>query len=225
MNNKNNIMKKISKLLSLVLRHKPHILNLKMDDKGWVNVDELLINIYEIKGITLLYDELIEIVESNDKKRFTFNNNKSAIRANQGHSINVDLDMEELVPPSILYHGTVEKYLKDIKSMGLKKMNRQHVHLSSDIGTAKNVGSRRGKPIILEVNTTKMIEDGCKFYKSKNGVWLTDYVDSKYIEVLDYEKKYHQLYEKVAKLLVENLNSEEAFSPSVLLRKWDNIRD
>ncbi len=111
-NNKNNFMKNISKLLSLVLRHKPHILNLKMDDKGWVNVDELLINLYEIKGMTLTYDELIEIVESNDKKRFTFNDDKSAIRANQGHSINVDLDMEECVPPSILYHGTVEKNIK-----------------------------------------------------------------------------------------------------------------
>ena len=179
---KNNIMKKISKLLSLVLRHKPHILNLKMDEKGWVNVDELLTNLREIKFLNLTHYGLTEIVETNDKKRFTFNDNKSAIRANQGHSINVDLDMEERVPPSILYHGTVEKYIKDIKSMGLKKMNRQHVHLSSDISTAKNVGSRRGKPIILEVNTTKMIEDGCKFYKSKNGVWLTDYVNSKYIE-------------------------------------------
>jgi putative RNA 2'-phosphotransferase len=175
-------MKNNSKFLSLILRHKPETINIKLDKNGWVGVDELLEKC-SLKDYHITKKELDEIVFSNDKQRFTFNEDKSKIRANQGHSINVDLDLKISIPPITLYHGTVEKFIKPILKEGLKPMNRNHVHLSDNLNTATNVGSRRGNPIILIVDSKSMLKDGYKFYKSKNNVWLTEEVPSKYIKI------------------------------------------
>ncbi len=173
--------KDISKFLSLVLRHSPQTIELQLDQNGWADINELirLCNAFN-KNID---DELLnQVVESNDKKRFAFNEDKTKIRASQGHSISVELNIDEIIPMDMLFHGTVEKCLEAIKKEGLQKMSRQHVHLSSDEETAVKVGSRRGKPIILTVNAKEMYDDGFKFYLSENKVWLTDHVPAKYIE-------------------------------------------
>jgi len=172
-----------SKFISLCLRHKPEAANLTMDKEGWVNVNEL-INALQRKGHNISADILEKIVKENNKKRFAYNENKTKIRASQGHSIDIDLKLKEKEPPELLYHGTASQTVKLIKKNGLKKMNRQHVHLSPDKETAVNVGKRHGYPVVLEIKAKKMHEDGCKFYLSKNRVWLTDYVDIKYISLL-----------------------------------------
>ncbi len=179
---KTNI-KHISKLMSLVLRHDPSVLGITLDKNGWASVDELILGINK-KGKEIDHDFLVEVIETNNKKRFAFNEDKTKIRASQGHSISVDVELDEEVPPSILYHGTVDKFLDLIMDGGLKKMSRQHVHLSHEMATATNVGSRRGKPVILTIDSGKMHQDGVKFYKSANGVWLVDSVEPKYIKVL-----------------------------------------
>lgn len=178
-------MKKISKFLSLVLRHKPETIGLEMDKNGWVSVKELLKKT-KSKFPELNMGLLEEVVSTNDKQRFSFNENKTKIRANQGHSIDVDLKYTEQEPPEILFHGTVDKFLKNIKNEGLQKMSRHHVHLSADEETATKVGSRRGKPVILVIESGKMHSDGIKFYKSENEVWLTDMVEPKYIKFIKY---------------------------------------
>jgi putative RNA 2'-phosphotransferase len=169
-----------SKFLSLVLRHAPEKIQLQLDENGWANVTELITQCNKFhKKINL---ELLNyVVETNDKKRFAFNEDKTMIRASQGHSISVDLDIEAVIPPDFLYHGTVDKFLEAIKTQGLQKMTRQHVHLSQEKETAIKVGSRKGKPIILVVNTKQMHADGFQFYLSENKVWLTNEVPSKYI--------------------------------------------
>lgn len=171
----------ISKFMSLVLRHKPQEIGLELDENGWVSVLEFLDKMNS-KGNNLDFENLEEIVVTNDKKRFAFNEDKTKIRASQGHSVTIDLALEEVLPPETLFHGTVEKFISEIKSKGLLKMSRQHVHLSKDKETAIKVGSRRGNPIILIVDCTKMYQDGFKFYQSENGVWLTDTVPSNYIQ-------------------------------------------
>jgi putative RNA 2'-phosphotransferase len=174
------ITKDTSKFLSLILRHAPEKIELQLDENGWADVNELITQCNKFhKKLNL---ELLNyVVETNDKKRFAFNEDKTMIRASQGHSIKVDLDIEAVIPPDFLYHGTVEKFLESIKNKGLQKMSRQHLHLSQEKETAIKVGSRRGKPIILIVNSKQMQEDGFKFYLSENKVWLTDEVPVKYI--------------------------------------------
>ncbi len=174
-------LKHISKFLSLVLRHKPEEIGLTMDANGWVNVDELIVKCNS-KKLQLDFEMLEEVVMSNDKQRFAFNDEYTKIRANQGHTVNVDLQFEVAKPLDYLYHGTVEKYIDNIRQDGLQKMQRLHVHLSKDLETAVKVGSRRGKPIILKIQALKMFEDGYEFYLSKNGVWLCEQVPAKYIE-------------------------------------------
>ena len=175
------ITKNTSKLLSLVLRHSPQTIQLTLDENGWANVDELIMQCNKFSKE--IDRELVDyIVENNDKKRFAFNEDRTKIRASQGHSISVELELEEAIPTGLLFHGTVEKFLEAIKKEGLQKMSRQHVHLSKDKETALKVGSRRGKPIILSVRAKEMQEDGFKFYLSENNVWLTDHVPAKYIE-------------------------------------------
>jgi putative RNA 2'-phosphotransferase len=174
-------IKNISKFLSLVLRHAPETIHLQLDKNGWANVDEL-IEKWNQSGKKLDFELLEEVVETNDKKRFAFNEDLTRIRANQGHSIDVELNLNELQPTDFLYHGTVEKFIDAIQREGLQKMSRQHVHLSKDKETAVKVGSRRGKPIILKVDAPKMFENGFKFYLSENKVWLTDFVPAEYIE-------------------------------------------
>lgn len=172
--------KNISKFLSLILRHAPETIELNLDKNGWANIDELITQSHQF-GKELNFETLEEIVETNDKKRFTFNDDLTKIRANQGHSINVELNLKESEPSDFLYHGTVEKFIDLIKKDGLKKMNRQYVHLSKDKETAIKVGSRRGKPIILKIDASKMFQDGFIFYLSENNVWLIDEVPVKYI--------------------------------------------
>ena len=127
-------------------------------------------------------DELEEIVATNSKQRFAFNEGHTRIRASQGHSVSVDLDLPIKEPPQFLYHGTVSKFMDAIRMQGLQKMSRQHVHLSADIDTAKLVGSRRGQPIILRIDSAAMQTAGHKFYLSENGVWLTDEVPASFID-------------------------------------------
>lgn len=173
-------LKHISKFISLVLRHRPELIDLTLDEQGWADVDEL-INKASATGTIIDKDILNEIVVTNDKQRFAFNEDKTKIRANQGHSIAIDLHLQPKVPPAILYHGTAEQYLNGIMNIGLKKKTRQHVHLSANIETAKAVGSRHGKPIILTIDALKMHQDGYIFYLSDNKVWLTDNVPTIYI--------------------------------------------
>ena len=170
-----------SRFLSYMLRHKPESVSVELDENGWVEVSALL-NACRASGMNISEVQLTEIVETNDKKRFAFSEAGTKIRASQGHSIaSIDLQLKEVVPPSTLFHGTVEKFMSAIEKSGLQKMNRQHVHLSATVDTATNVGSRRGKPIILYINTVPMYKAGFKFYRSENGVWLTESVPWEYI--------------------------------------------
>jgi putative RNA 2'-phosphotransferase len=171
---------KISKFLSLVLRHAPEKIGLVLDEQGWCDVEELIAKAAN-KQIPFSRAELEEVVVTNDKQRFAFNEDKSRIRANQGHSIEVELKLEAREPPETLFHGTVDRFLDGIRQQGLKKMNRHHVHLSADRLTAEKVGNRRGEAIILVVQTKAMHQDGFVFFLSDNGVWLTDHVPVKYI--------------------------------------------
>ena len=165
----------ISKFLSKHLRHTPDALGLTLQPGGWVAVDDLLSGC-ERQGFAVSYDELIECVETSDKKRFSFDDTGDLIRANQGHSVEVDLQLEEKQPPDVLFHGTVERFLVSIMAEGLKKGKRHHVHLSKETETARKVGARRGKPVILQVDAGKMHSEGFKFFESANGVWLTQMV-------------------------------------------------
>src|SRR5277367_6687768 len=165
----------VSKYLAKHLRHQPDALGLTLQPGGWVNVDDLLAASAGA-GFAITYDALIECVETNDKKRFSFDDTGDLIRANQGHSVEVDLQLEEREPPEILYHGTVERFLASIMAEGLKKGKRHHVHLSKDTDTARKVGARRGKPVILQVDAGKMHGEGFNVFVSVNGVWLTESV-------------------------------------------------
>jgi len=169
-----------SKFLSLILRHKPETIGINLDNNGWTDVQELLIKM-NASGQSLTLEQLITLVDTNDKKRFVFSPDQSKIRANQGHSVSVDLELKELTPPKQLYHGTAIKNIDSIKEKGLIKGDRHHVHLSSDPETARKVGMRYGKPIVLIINSEYMYSDGYKFYLSDNGVWLTDKVLPGYI--------------------------------------------
>jgi putative RNA 2'-phosphotransferase len=174
--------KHISKFLSLVLRHKPQEIGLTLDQNGWASVSELLTRL-NANGSPVTMDLLEEIVDTNNKKRFAFNEDRTQIRASQGHSIEVDLDLQACEPPALLFHGTAEKNLASILATGLKKQNRQHVHLSDNTDTAKNVGGRHGKPVVLHVNAAQMQKDGFIFFLSANQVWLTDEVPPVYLSI------------------------------------------
>ncbi len=170
----------VSKYLAKHLRHAPHELGLKLQPGGCVLVDELL-TAAEKNGFPITYDELVDCVETNDEQRFAFDVSGDLIRANQGHSIDVDLQLEEREPPDALYHGTVERFLSSILKEGLVRGKRHHVHISKDVETARKVGARRGKPVILTVDAGRMHSDGHKFWLSTNGVWLTDAVPPGYL--------------------------------------------
>jgi putative RNA 2'-phosphotransferase len=170
----------VSKFLSLVLRHKPEVIGLTLTLQGWVFIEDLLAAA-KAHGKTIKREVLDEVVFTNDKKRFAFSADGLSIRANQGHSVDVDLELTPQLPPKVLYHGTATRVLSQIKTAGLLKMDRQHVHLSAHEDTATRVGARHGKPIVLIVNTEKMSGDGIPFFLSLNGVWLTEHVPSQYI--------------------------------------------
>ena len=171
---------RISKFLSLVLRHKPEKIGIELDQNGWVDVDAL-IAAANSHGVKLDRRTLTHIVETNSKKRFAFNDSFDKIRASQGHSVDVELGYVSQEPPEILYHGTGEKSVRSILETGLQKRNRQHIHLSSDVETAVMVGQRHGKPFVFDVLAKKMCSDGFEFFLSDNGVWLTETVPPDYL--------------------------------------------
>jgi putative RNA 2'-phosphotransferase len=171
---------KVSKFLSLVLRHQPERIGITLDDAGWVEVSQLL-NACNENGVAISRPSLEEVVRTNDKKRFAFSEDGLKIRASQGHSIEVELAYTPVTPPEILYHGTATRFLDSIKDQGLLKRERHHVHLSGDEETAVKVGSRHGEPLVLIIESERMHNDGFHFYKSENGVWLTNHVPAQYI--------------------------------------------
>lgn len=171
--------KKISKYISLILRHKPEVIGIKLDEHGWANVDELIEGISKTDTIDM--DLLEKIVKEDENNRYSFNADKTLIRANQGHSIAVDVELEEKVPPAVLWHGTGEKYRFSIESIGLIPKSRLYVHLSADLETAKNVGVRHGKLIVYRIDAKRMCADGFHFFLSVNGMWLTKEVPVRYL--------------------------------------------
>lgn len=178
------MQRRVSKLLSFVLRHNPQHIGLTLDYNGWCSTQELIDKINSA-GLHTNIDMLKDIVNTNNKQRFTFNADKSKIRANQGHSIDVELDLKECVPPDILYHGTSSLSVFSIIKEGIHKRQRHHVHLSADKQTALSVGKRHSNlPAILSIDAKQMVADEVKFFLSKNNVWLTDYISPKYIELL-----------------------------------------
>lgn len=173
-------LKNTSKYLSLILRHKPETIGIALNEHGWANVDELITGIAKTHDCSM--EILEEIVRTDEKQRYSFNEDKTLIRANQGHSIPVDVGLEEVLPPEKLWHGTGEKYTASIDVQGLIPKSRLYVHLSKDRDTAVKVGSRHGKPVLYIVKSGEMSRDGFPFYLSKNGVWLTKEVPVKYLE-------------------------------------------
>jgi len=174
---------KISKFLSLVLRHKPEEIGLTLEENGWAAVEKLRAAC-AAHGKAFTLAELREVVETNDKKRFAFDETGGKIRASQGHSVGVEIEFEEKTPPDVLYHGTAEKNVGAIFAEGLKKMARHHVHLSADTDTANKVGARHGKPVVLKIATGKMSAEGFKFYVAANGVWLVAQIPARFLEIL-----------------------------------------
>lgn len=174
---------RISKYLSRHLRHDPARLGLELAPGGWVGVDELLAACAR-HGFHFSRAELAEVVARNDKRRFSFDETGGRIRANQGHSVEVDLQLEPAAPPPVLYHGTGEPAVEAIEAGGLSRMKRHHVHLSADVETARRVGARHGRPAVFAVDAARMAEAGHEFYVSSNGVWLTDSVPAEYLRRL-----------------------------------------
>jgi putative RNA 2'-phosphotransferase len=170
----------ISKYISLILRHKPEEIGITLDEHGWANVSELIEGISKSHEFNM--DMLEDIVATDNKQRYSFNEDHTLIRANQGHSIPVDVELEEVIPPEILYHGTGEKYVASIDQQGLIPKSRLYVHLSGDKETAVKVGQRHGNPVIYIVKSGDMNRDGIVFYRSVNGVWLTQAVPAKYLK-------------------------------------------
>jgi putative RNA 2'-phosphotransferase len=177
----NSRLVKISKYLSKHLRHKPERIGIKLALGGWVAVDELLVAC-KMHSFPINRIELNEVVASNDKKRFSFDATGTLIRANQGHSVEVDLQLDAAIPPDVLYHGTGQGAVEAIERDGLCKMSRHHVHLSSDMTTARKVGARHGRPVVFTVDSAAMYKAGHTFYCSENGVWLVDYVPPEYLQ-------------------------------------------
>jgi putative RNA 2'-phosphotransferase len=171
----------ISKLLSLVLRHKPDTIGITLNEQGWTDVDILLQQLNK-HGHRVTLSMLQQVVETNTKKRFSFNEDGRRIKANQGHSVEVELALEAKEPPSILYHGTAERSLDSIMKTGLDRRERHHVHLSENKDTAIDVGRRYGKPVLLVIDSNEMYKDGYQFYVTANNVWLTDHVPVKYLQ-------------------------------------------
>lgn len=174
---------KLSKYLSRHLRHQPQAIGLMLEPGGWVAVAALLAAARE-HGVAISQEELEEVVARNNKQRFAFDETRQRIRANQGHSVPIDLQLAPVAPPSTLYHGTSRAVLDTILREGLRKMRRHHVHLSADIATAVKVGARHGVPVVLAVDAAGMARDGHVFYRSVNGVWLTESVAPQYLRVL-----------------------------------------
>lgn len=172
---------KVSKFLSLILRHSPATIKLKLDENGWADIDELLAGAAS-HGTKINRTLLEEVVADNDKKRFTISDDGKRIRANQGHSVKgVDLELVPVSPPDVLYHGTASRFAASIRDKGLVPGSRHHVHLSADSATAVSVGQRHGVPVVLTIQARALHEQGQPFYLSANGVWLTGPIDKRFI--------------------------------------------
>ena len=174
---------RISKFVSLVLRHDPAAAGVVLDANGWADVDALLAGAARA-GMPFTAEELRAVVARSDKQRFALSADERRIRANQGHSVAVDLELPPAEPPAVLYHGTVDAHLESILAEGLRKRSRQHVHLSADVETARRVGARRGRPVILAIDAAAMHARGHSFWRSANGVWLADAVPREFLSRL-----------------------------------------
>jgi putative RNA 2'-phosphotransferase len=174
---------KVSKFLSLVLRHDPAVAGIVLDDGGWVTVDELIAGCASA-GRVFTRADLEHVVATNDKKRFAFSDDGLRIRASQGHSVQVDLGLADSEPPALLYHGTSAATAPTVLREGLRAMSRQDVHLSADVATATRVGARHGRPVVLEVDAAGLASAGHRFRVSANGVWLTDAVPPSHLRQL-----------------------------------------
>jgi putative RNA 2'-phosphotransferase len=172
---------KMSKFLSLVLRHKPEEIGLTLDQNGWADVEEL-IRLANLRGTRLTSALLQQVVSENDKKRFALSDDGLRIRASQGHSVDIDLALSPAAPPEVLYHGTASRFIDSIRTSGLHSANRRHVHLSLDVPSATKVGQRHGKPVVLVVKAGAMAAAGHAFFLSANGVWLTEKVPVEFID-------------------------------------------
>lgn len=182
----------IGRFISFILRHHPESVGITLDEHGWTDTDILTEKVAEkFKGFS--FADLERIVRENNKQRYSFNEDKTRIRANQGHSVSVNMEFTPVTPPDVLYHGTGEKSVDSILANGIQKMSRQYVHLSADCDTAVNVGKRHGKPVVLQIAANEMSRDGYKFYLSENKVWLTDFVPTKYIEVINNDRNKRQI--------------------------------
>ncbi len=175
---------RLSVFISLVLRHQPDAAGITLDEHGWADVEELIHGI-NCTGREINMTILEEIVRTDNKQRYSFNEDKRLIRANQGHSVLVDVELKEQAPPEFLYHGTADRFLKSIMAEGLRPMSRLYVHLAEDIETAVKVGRRHGRPVVLKVSSARMNREGIPFYLSENGVWLTKKVDAEYLEEMN----------------------------------------
>ena len=171
---------KVSKWLALHLRHRPERIGLTLDGAGWADVEELLARARAAR-FALTRDELLEVVATNDKRRYELDAAGGRIRAVQGHTVSVDLDLVPVPPPELLYHGTTERFVTPILAEGLRPMGRHHVHRSPDVATARAVGRRRGPPVVLEVAAGRMASQGRLFFRSANGVWLCDEVPARFL--------------------------------------------
>jgi putative RNA 2'-phosphotransferase len=180
--------RRVSRFLAMVLRHRPEAVGLSLDESGWVPVAQLL-DALRRHGRGLSRDDLERVVERNDKQRFAFDPTGQRIRANQGHSVPVDLGLDPVDPPAELFHGTADRNVAVILRDGLRKMARHHVHLSPDTQTATKVGQRHGKPVIFAIDSAAMYARGHQFYCSANGVWLTDRVPPEYLRELGGERR------------------------------------
>jgi len=178
-----NEIESTSKFLSFVLRHQPHAIGLKLDGEGWADVQDLIV-LSKSDGRNLTLELIEEVVATSDKKRFAFSNDRTKIRASQGHSVSIELGLKPIEPPDVLYHGTATRFLDSIKEKGLISGSRRHVHLSAELATAVDVGRRHGKPTVLTIKSFEMHRTGHEFFLSDNGVWLTLSVP---VEVLIFE--------------------------------------
>jgi putative RNA 2'-phosphotransferase len=173
---------RFSRFLTFVLRHRPEALGLQLDRHGWADIERLLTRCGQ-QGLRVTRTELLRLVAADEKQRFTVNPARTCIRANYGHSVPVDCDHQQAEPPEHLFHGTVERVVAAIRREGLRRMQRNHVHLSEDRQTAATVGRRRGEPVILRVQAGTMHQQGYRFYRSERGVWLIEYVPGCFISV------------------------------------------
>lgn len=183
--NHSKIDARLGRFLCLVLRHHPEVAGISLDAHGWADVGALLQGVCDA-GWQIDMETLDRIVQKDNKQRYSFNKDRTKIRANQGHSIRVDVELRKVQPPQYLYHGTAARFLPTIQAEGIQRMNRQYVHLSSDYQTAVAVGRRHGSPVVvLRIEAGAMSQSGVAFFRSENGVWLCDYVPPEYFSVAE----------------------------------------